>query len=148
MIDQTSDRMHHVAPGEGPCIRYGGQEINVKLGAAESRGESTVIESVIPPNSGPPLHVHQKESETYYVLAGEFEFVCGDEHVTGGPGTFVFAPRGVPHRYKNVGEESGRVLFGFTPGGIEAFFAELGNQTELNPHIMSDIAKRHGITIL
>ncbi|MGH7717056.1 MAG: hypothetical protein ACREML_13800 [Vulcanimicrobiaceae bacterium] len=71
------------------------------------------------PDSGPPLHVHEKESETYYV----------------------------PHRYKNIGVEPGRVLFGFTPGGIEAFFTEIGDQTELNPQIMTEIARRHGITI-
>ena len=140
--------LHHVPPGEGPCICYGGLELNVKLSAADSGGEATLIEGLIPPNAGPPLHVHQKEHETYYVLEGTFEFVCGDEQVAGGPGTFVFAPRGFPHRYKNVGTERGRILFGFTPGGIEAFFNELGNEPELTPQSMAAIASRHGITML
>ncbi len=140
--------IHHVAPGDGPCIRYGGQEMRVKLDAAKSNGELTVIEDVIPPDSGPPLHVHERENESYFVLEGDFEFVCGDDKATGGPGTFVFAPRGVPHRFKNVGGTPGRVLFGFTPGGIEAFFAELGARTDLNPQIMTEIAASHGITIL
>lgn len=139
--------IHHVPAGEGPCIRYGGQEMRVKLAAAQSNGEMTVIEDVIPPNGGPPLHIHEKESESYYVLEGRFEFVCGDDRVTGGPGTFVFAPRGLPHRYNNIGTQPGRLLFGFTPGGIEAFFTELGDQKELNPQIMTEIARRHGITI-
>lgn len=139
--------IHHVPAGEGPCIRYGGQEMHVKLAAAQSNGEMTVIEDVIPPGGGPPLHIHEKESESYYVLDGEFEFVCGDDYVTGGPGTFVFAPRGLPHRYNNIGTQPGRLLFGFTPGGIEAFFTELGDQKVLNPQIMTEIAARHGITI-
>lgn len=141
-------RIHHVAAGQGPCIRYGGNDMKVKLGAVQSNGELTLIEDLIPPDSGPPLHVHEKENETYYVLQGEFEFVCGADRVTGGPGTFVFAPRGVPHRYKNIGAAAGRVLFGFTPAGIEEFFAELGAQEALNPQIMTEIARRHGITIL
>ena len=140
--------IHHVPAGQGPCIRYGGQEMHVKLGAAQSNGEMTVIEDVIPPDSGPPLHVHEKESETYFVLEGQFEFVCGADKVTGGAGTFVFAPRGLPHRYKNIGTTPGRMLFGFTPGGIEAFFTELGAQKELNPQILTEIARRHGITML
>jgi len=140
-------RIHHVAPGQGPCIQYGGQTMNVKLAAAQSKGEMTVIEDVIPPNGGPPLHVHEKENESYYVLEGEFEFVCGDDRVSGGPGTFVFAPRGLPHRFKNIGATDGRVLFAFSPAGIEAFFGELGEQVELNPQIMTAIAQRHGITI-
>jgi mannose-6-phosphate isomerase-like protein (cupin superfamily) len=140
--------IHHVPAGQGPCIRYGGNDMHVKLGAAQSNGELTLIEDVIPPDSGPPLHVHEKENETYYVLGGEFEFVCGSDRVTGGPGTFVFAPRGLPHRYKNIGSAPGRILFGFTPAGIEEFFSELGAQKELNPQIMTEIARRHGISIL
>jgi mannose-6-phosphate isomerase-like protein (cupin superfamily) len=140
--------IHHVAAGQGPCIRYGGNDMRVKLAAAQSNGELTLIEDVIPPDSGPPLHVHEKENETYYVLEGEFEFVCGSDRVAGGPGTFVFAPRGLPHRYKNIGAAPGRVLFGFTPAGIEEFFSELSRQEALNPQIMTEIAKRHGITIL
>lgn len=140
--------IHHVPAGQGPCIRYGGQEMNVKLSAAESNGDVTIIEDIIPPDSGPPLHVHEAEDEGYYVLDGEFEFVCGENRVNGGTGTFVFAPRGLPHRYKNIGTEPGRMLFTFTPGGIEAFFTELGAQPELNPAIMTEIARRHKITML
>ena len=140
--------IHHVPAGQGPCIPYMEHEMHVKLGAAQSNGELTLIEDLVPVDSGPPLHVHEKENETYYVLEGEFEFVCGSERVTGGAGTFVFAPRGLPHRYKNIGTAPGRVLFGFTPAGIEAFFGELGAQEALNPAIMIEIARRHGITIL
>jgi len=140
--------IHHVSPGEGPCITYGGQVMTVKLTASQSNGELTVIEDVIPPNSGPPLHVHERENETYYVLEGHFEFVCGSDRVEGGPGTFVFAPRRHPHRYKNIGDAPGRLIFCFTPGGIEAFFTELGDQAELNPQIMTAIAQKHGIQMV
>jgi quercetin dioxygenase-like cupin family protein len=141
-------RVHHVPAGQGPCVRYTGQVLNLKLTSVESDGELTVIEDVIEPGAGPPLHVHERENETYYVLDGEFEFVCGDDVVRGGAGTFVHAPRGVPHRYSNVGSQPGRMLFSFTPGGIEAFFIDVGNQKELNPAIMTEIARNHGITVL
>jgi mannose-6-phosphate isomerase-like protein (cupin superfamily) len=36
----------------------------------------TVIESVVAPQADLPLHVHDKENEAYYVLEGQFEFVC------------------------------------------------------------------------
>jgi mannose-6-phosphate isomerase-like protein (cupin superfamily) len=143
-----AQRVHHVPAGQGHCICYAGLELAVKVGAAPNGGVGTVIEGAIPPDAGPPLHVHQKEHETYYVLEGEFEFVCGEDRVTGGPGTFVFAPRGLPHRYKNIGTTPGRVIFGFTPGGIEAFFEELGKLPELNPVILTEIAARYGMTIL
>jgi len=140
--------MHYVPANGGPCISYTGNSINLKLTAAESAGELTVMEDVVPPGGGPPLHVHLKENEAYYVLEGEFEIVCGEDTVRGGAGTFVHGPRGVPHRYRNVGSTPGRMLFAFTPAGIEAFFMELGSQKELNPPLMMEIAAKYGITIL
>ncbi|HZX68148.1 MAG TPA: cupin domain-containing protein [Candidatus Elarobacter sp.] len=149
MSADVSRRVHHVRPGEGPCLGYGGQVIHVKLSRAESGGELTVIEDVIPPQTGPPLHVHARENETYYILEGEFEFTCGEDVVRGGAGTFVHAPRGLPHRYFNIGETPGRMLFSFTPGGIEAFFGELTERKdELAPPLMMTIAAKYGITMI
>ncbi|HEV7180475.1 MAG TPA: cupin domain-containing protein [Candidatus Baltobacteraceae bacterium] len=144
----VSTRMHHVAAGDGPCIAYQDQSMNLKLTAAESGGAMTIIEDVIGPRGGPPLHVHELESEAYYVLEGEFEFTCGDDTVRGGPGTFVHAPRGIPHRYQNVGATPGRLLFTFCPGGIEAFFVEMGNEKSLDKERVIEIARRHRITVL
>jgi len=149
MNDDVSRKIHHVRPGEGPCLGYGGQVMNVKLSSAESAGELTVIEDLIPPKNGPPLHVHSRESEAYYVLEGEFEFTCGEDTVRGGVGTFVHAPRGLPHRYFNVGDTPGRVLFSFTPAGIERFFGELTEQKDqLTPAIMATVAAKYGITLI
>jgi mannose-6-phosphate isomerase-like protein (cupin superfamily) len=149
MSADVSRKVHHVRPGEGPCLGYGGQVINVKLSSEESGGELTVIEDLIPPKFGPPLHVHSRENETYYVLEGEFEFACGDDTVRGGVGTFVHAPRGLPHRYLNVGDTPGRLLFSFTPAGIERFFGDLTEQKDhLTPELMSTIAAKHGITFI
>jgi mannose-6-phosphate isomerase-like protein (cupin superfamily) len=140
--------IHHVPAGSGPCITYGGQVINLKVTAAESGGEVMIMEDAIAAGGGPPLHVHERENEGYYVLEGEFEFVCGDDRVTGGPGTFVFATRGVPHRYRNIGASTGRMLFTFTPAGIEAFFTELGNEPDLTRERMAEIMRTHGIMLV
>jgi len=148
VVEGASRRMHHVVPNGGPCISYTGQLMHVKLSATESAGELTVIENVIDAGSGPPLHVHTKENESYFVLEGQFELVCGDKTVRGGPGTFVHSPRGIPHRYQNIGSTPGRVLISFTPAGIEGFFEEMGNQKELTPQIMMEISKKYGITVM
>ncbi|MBC5815812.1 MAG: cupin domain-containing protein [Candidatus Eremiobacteraeota bacterium] len=139
--------VHHVPAGNGPCVTYPNNVINLKLTALESAGEMTVLEDVIPPQAGPPLHVHSRENEAYYVLEGEFEFTCGSDMVRGGPGTFVHSPRGIPHRYQNVGAVPGRLLISFTPAGIEAFFRELGDEKALNPQRMAEIMGKHGITL-
>lgn len=142
-----SRRMHQVIAGGGPCVPFGREKMNIKLATGQSGGELTVVEAEIEPQDGPPLHVHTRENEAYYVLEGEFEFVCGNDTFRGGPGTFVHSPREIPHRYQNVGNSTGRLLFNFTPAGIEAFFTELHQQNQLNPELMTGIARKYGITI-
>jgi hypothetical protein len=46
----------------------------------------------------------------------------GDATIRGGPGTFTFGPRNLPHRWTNVGDGRGRLLSVFNPSGIEGFF--------------------------
>lgn len=45
-----------------------------------------------------------------------------------GPGDFVFGPRGVPHRFEVRTPEARMLVLG-TPGGIERFFLEMGEQS-------------------
>jgi len=44
------------------------------------------------------------------VLEGEAEFLLGDEVVRAGPGSFVAAPAGVTHGFRNVGGTELRLL--------------------------------------
>jgi mannose-6-phosphate isomerase-like protein (cupin superfamily) len=48
--------------------------------------------------------------DCFYVLEGEAEFVMGDDVVRAGPGTYVAAPVGVSHGFRNVGEGELRML--------------------------------------
>jgi quercetin dioxygenase-like cupin family protein len=53
-------------------------------------------------------HVHRND-EACYVLDGQYVFECEDQTIVGDPGTFVFLPRGLPHRF-HVGPNGGRML--------------------------------------
>ena len=77
-----------------------------------------------PPGGGPPLHIHTREDETFYVLDGEVEFLLGEETVTARRGDFVNIPRGTVHRFINTGTDTARLVLTFTPAGIEQWFAE------------------------
>ncbi len=79
----------------------------------------------MPPNAGPPLHLHRREDENFYVLAGTYEFRVGDRVIQVGSGSCVFGPRGIPHAYKNVGATPSRHLVTITPAGFEKFLESL-----------------------
>jgi quercetin dioxygenase-like cupin family protein len=122
----------------------------IKVEGVESAGRVTVLEATIAPQSGPPPHIHDREDETFYILDGEFEFLAGDTTVRAGAGSFVFAPRGQVHAYRNVGEREARLLVTIMPAGIETFFRHLDALPPGPPDLakITAIAREYGITIL
>jgi mannose-6-phosphate isomerase-like protein (cupin superfamily) len=55
-------------------------------------------------------HVHEDHVDSFYILEGEAEFVLGDRVVRATPGTYVAAPQGLLHGFRNVGEGDLRLL--------------------------------------
>jgi quercetin dioxygenase-like cupin family protein len=93
----------------------------MKARAADTGGALGLVETDLYRGFGPPLHVHRREDEAFYVIEGEVRFRLAEEEFVGGPGTWVWGPRGVPHTFK-VESEAARALILVTPGGFEAMF--------------------------
>ncbi|GAA4596150.1 hypothetical protein GCM10023194_67550 [Planotetraspora phitsanulokensis] len=109
---------------------FSGDVYSVKLTAAQTKGSLGVVEASVPPGGGPVAHTHADQDETFYLLAGELEFLDGDRTFTAGVGDLVHCPRGVRHRFKNVGLHTARMLFFYTPGGSEGLFLDGGDDPE------------------
>ena len=90
----------------------------------ESGGAYFSMLAIVPPNGGPPPHIHRNEDETFYVLDGTPTFGLGDERIVAGPGDFVNVPKGVLHWFRNLSDQPMRMILTFTPAGIERFFEE------------------------
>ncbi|GHE00018.1 cupin [Defluviimonas sp. 20V17] len=54
------------------------------------------------PGEGPPLHVHPYD-ETFVVIEGRARFFVGRAVIDAGAGEVVMGPKGVPHRFENLG---------------------------------------------
>ncbi len=54
------------------------------------------------PGEGPRLHVHPYD-ETFVVIAGRARFFVGDQVIDAQAGEIVFGPKGLPHRFVNLG---------------------------------------------
>ncbi len=112
-----------VPPGGGDVIEGpAGGPLTFKARGEQTAGVLTVIENVVAPGDGPPLHVHANEDEAWWVIEGLLRFRLGDELAEAPAGTFVFVPRGVAHAFQNVGATPARLLVLFTPAGMERFF--------------------------
>lgn len=112
--------------GGGDRIWFLGTLMTVKAGGDLTGGAFTLIEQVAPPGFAPPMHLHRDEDEAFYVLEGAATFTCGGTSWDAGPGTFVFLPRGVPHRFVVADGGPIRLLQLTTPAGFERFAAEAG----------------------
>ena len=81
------------------------------LGTGENnQGRYAIREATVPPGGGPPLHVHSREDEGFYVLDGEMTFQVEGETVIGTPGTFVNLPPGVRHRFRKESQTTSQTL--------------------------------------
>jgi len=111
-----------------------GTAICVKFSGADTGDQLAVLELPTVSGWGPPLHVHRVENEWFYVLEGEHEFQVASERFRVAPGDSVFAPRLIPHSWRNVSARPGKMLCIATPAGrIEEFFAELSVLTSRDP---------------
>lgn len=96
----------------------------------ETGGACFVFEASVPPGGGSPPHVHSREDELFYVVEGEFEFVVAGSPVRRVAGGSVFATRGIPHHFRNVGPGPGKLIITVTPAGLEDFFREFGTELD------------------
>ncbi len=116
-----------VYPDGGRSIWLLGMLATFKAVGEETDGEYSLYELTVPPQLGALPHIHHAETEAFYVLEGEVEFLKGEDTVRAGVGEFVFIPRGVVHGFKNVGQEPARCLGIVTPGGLhEKLLSSLG----------------------
>jgi quercetin dioxygenase-like cupin family protein len=105
-------------------IRVFKQTIAILASTSDTNGVVGAVEVAGPGWAVPPLHVHHREDEAFYVLEGEYSVFIGDDVITASPGTWIWGPRDVPHGYQ-VHSERGRHLSLMMPGGFEAFFEEV-----------------------
>ena len=112
-----------LGPGEGRTIP-GTDAMTLKATGEQTGGSIGFLEATSAPGYGPPRHIHRSHDELFYVLEGEFLFLVGERQVSATPGTFVFVPRGTVHAAKVIGNEAGKVLIAYVPGGLEHSFEE------------------------
>lgn len=140
--------MFAVSPaGEFRRVNAFGQ-IDLRIVSPATAGEMAVFETIVAPDAGPPLHIHSREDETFYVLAGLFQIWVGDRTLLAAPGATMFLPRGIPHTFRNIGKTDGRILCMATPGGFEEFFIEVERTGITDPAQLDALAANYGLTFI
>jgi len=103
-------------------IEWNGSTIHVLLDREETGGDLGMFTTRSPGPGGPPRHVHEDAGEAFLVLEGSAEILADGETFVLKQGEAGFAPTGVDHTFRILGEEGGKLLVIVTPGGFEGFF--------------------------
>lgn len=151
--------MYTESPRKGLSFQLPGTIVTFLAIAADTDNSFSLFNARVAPQQGIPLHRHT-DDEAFLVLEGTFQFQIEDQHLSLGPGGFVFVPRQKRHRYFNGNaQEEGRLLIITLPAGPhEHFFAEAGEPkanasapiSTQPPDIekLVTVGKRYGIEIL
>ena len=131
----------HSNTREDSAFRFLGMPTLMRSTSETTNGALGLMEHwSMPPGFAAPYHVHHLEDEAFYVLEGEMAFVCNGEWIRGGPGTYVFGPREIPHGFKVIGAAPARMLLMCTPGGFERFVLDLAEDLN-SPPTAPDLSK-------
>ena len=94
---------------------------SVCLSGKDTGGAYCLLEVSLAPGMRVPRHVHTREDEVYFILAGELEVTVGEKTFVLRPGDTLLAPRDIPHELRNSGNNTNHYLLVFSPSGFEEF---------------------------
>ena len=144
--------------GEGEALWFGDGLATIRASGDATGGLCAVIEFLAPKGHAPPLHLHRREDEWFYLLEGELLFWVDGRKIAAGPESFVFAPRNIPHTF-TVTSPTARFILVAQPAGFDRFVRSLAvpatartlppaTLEQPKPDRMMAAAAQHGIEIL
>lgn len=120
----------HTPSGHGEAIWAMGSLFEIKLDAVQTDRRLELAEVHQPPGVATPLHRHQHEAEVFYLIEGELDYEAGGKLYELGPGSAMWLPAGVPHRFRIRGESPARILVVVSPGGLFDLYRQIGLPAE------------------
>lgn len=124
-----------------------GDSVVIKADSSQTNGSMTAMDLVIAAHSGPALHIHNRDDELWFVVAGDFRFRAGDAILHATAGGMAFGPKGTPHCFQNVGDDPGRLFVITSPAGIEGFFRDFAAAVAEGggPELLHEVGLAHGL---
>ena len=117
----------------------------VRLSSTKTNGAYAIVETVAPPGCSTPMHIHRNEEEHFVVLAGTYRILIEDKLFHAPIGTSFTVPRRCRHTWRNMSNETGRLLSILTPGGFENCIQTVRNSPEDK---IPEVVERYGYVIV
>src|SRR5919109_5454615 len=148
-MERTATAPRIIGRDEGAEGYLGSIGVRFMIDGVEAGERFSLVEHPMSPRAlAAPLHLHTREDEYSFVLAGRMGALLGDEVVEAGAGDLVFKPRDQWHTFWNAGDDPCRILEIISPGGFEHYFDELGPILaggEFDPARIAELGARFGL---
>ena len=126
---ETSDNPVSTEPLKKEAYNWLGELAIIHITGKETGGRFSMVELFATKEGEVPWHIHHSEDEGFYVMEGEITVFIEDREIKGRPGDFIFAPKGLPHRYSVDTPGHARVMLTFSPAGFEDFVRATSTRT-------------------
>ena len=135
-------------------IRIGALVIRFLVEGEEAGGSVAMFEFDVPAGAKVPVaHSHDAYEETIYGVRGALTWTIDGRAVNVGRGEAVCIPRGVVHKFENLGDADATALAVVTPGILgPGYFRELAALVAAaaggppDPASIAEVMRRHGLT--
>jgi uncharacterized RmlC-like cupin family protein len=108
---------------------------------------SFAFDTLFPPGTFVPPHIHPGQDEFIRVLEGKFELMLGHGSDTAEAGDLIRLPRGIPHGIFNRSDVPVRALFWVAPSlRLYELFSQIHNVAD--PAEVVRLAGLHGVDFL
>lgn len=150
-MTSTTVRDYLLVPsGQGATLRDSPHRF--KADAKDTAGRFDFFVGTFAPRTGPPLHFHVHQDDTWYILEGILTVQVGDDIFDIGPGDFLSIPPRVVHSFDNFhnGDAPVRAINLMTPGGSRQMFDAMANVPPGPDQaaVLDDVAAQHGTLIV
>lgn len=138
-------------PEKQQAVWFIGMLVQIRLGGPATAGQLAILEHHGERGHGSPVHRHESDDETFFVLDGELRLEVDGESRTAGAGTVAFLPRRLSHAFVITSPDA-RYLTVHQPAGFDDFVRSAAtsgpNEPPPDPASLAALARRYNIEIL
>lgn len=140
--------MNIIRANAGQALKVLGDQVTIKLSAADSPYAMSIVHVEVPPGSGTPCVTHAQEEEVYLVVEGELLMHTPEAKHVLKTGDMVHVPPRTPHGYRNASTARTRFVAWAVGGPMDGFFREMASAVNALPAdlpAMQAIMQRYGV---
>jgi quercetin dioxygenase-like cupin family protein len=147
----------HVASANAETSTFLGTQNRILLKADQTDRSAGVVDILVQPGAGVPLHTNTREALIWYGIDGSMTLQTEDGPVDLAPGDAIFLPKGFTHAFANASDRPARALLVCLPGGFEGFLQDLSGRLPVEAptgpppqeaiEILTTTAERYGQVI-